>query len=72
MRRAVATALNRDEFVKFIGTNLAQPAGSVIPTGNLGWDNSTPIFGQGDGLCCTKGLMAGVPLFPDGPILQLP
>ena len=23
-------------------------------------------------LCCTKGLMAGVPLFPDGPILQLP
>lgn len=69
VRRAVATALNRDEFVKFIGTSLAQPAGSVIPTGNLGWDNSTPIFGQGDAEAAKKMLAdAG---FPDAIKLKM-
>lgn len=48
VRRAVATALNRPEYIKFIGESLAQPAGSVIPAGNLGWDGSTPIYGEGD------------------------
>lgn len=48
VRRAIATALNRPEYIQFIGASLAQPAGSVIPAGSLGWDGSTPIYGEGD------------------------
>lgn len=48
VRHAIATALNRKEFIQFIGKSLAREPGSVIPTGNLGWDNSTPIYGEGD------------------------
>ncbi|WP_245964161.1 ABC transporter substrate-binding protein [Roseovarius spongiae] len=64
VRRAVATALNRSEFIQFVGDSLAQPAGSVVPKGNLGWDDSTPIYGEGDPEAAAKMLAdAG---FPDG------
>ena len=64
VRRAVATALNRPEYIQFIGESLAQPAGSVIPAGNLGWDDSTAIYGEGDPEAARQMLAdAG---FPDG------
>ncbi len=69
VRRAVATALNRSEFIQFIGDSLAQPAGSVIPNGNLGWDNATPIYGEGDPEAAKKMLAdAG---FSDGISLKM-
>lgn len=69
VRRAVATALNRPEYIQFIGESLAQPAGSVIPAGNLGWDGSTPIYGEGDAEAARKMLSdAG---FADGITLKM-
>lgn len=69
VRRAVATALNRPEYIQFIGESLAQPAGSVIPAGNLGWDGSTPIYGEGDAEAARKMLAdAG---FADGISLKM-
>ncbi|MCY0097052.1 ABC transporter substrate-binding protein [Hoeflea ulvae] len=69
VRRAVATALNREEYIQFIGESLAQPAGSVIPNGNLGWDNSTPIYGEGNAEAAAKMLAdAG---FADGISLKM-
>ena len=69
VRRAVATALNRPEYIQFIGASLAQPAGSIIPAGNLGWDGSTPIYGEGDAEAARKMLAdAG---FPDGIQLKM-
>ncbi|KAA8608457.1 polyamine ABC transporter substrate-binding protein [Salipiger aestuarii] len=64
VRRAVATALNRGEFIQFIGSSLAQPAGSVVPNGNLGWDGSTPIHGEGDAEAA-RGMLTEAG-FPDG------
>ncbi|WP_449254648.1 ABC transporter substrate-binding protein [Bosea sp. (in: a-proteobacteria)] len=54
VRLAVATALNRSEYVQFIGANLAQPARSVVPAGNLGWDGSTPVYGEGNAAAARK------------------
>ncbi|WP_338929367.1 ABC transporter substrate-binding protein (plasmid) [Roseomonas mucosa] len=69
VRRAVATALNRTEYVQFIGANLAQPAGSVVPAGNLGWDGSTPVYGEGNAAAARKLLAeAG---FPSGITLKM-
>ncbi|MDT0682003.1 ABC transporter substrate-binding protein [Roseicyclus sp. F158] len=69
VRRAVATALNRPEFIQFVGDSLAQPAGSVVPNGNLGWDDSTPIYGEGDPEAAKQMLAdAG---YPDGITLKM-
>lgn len=69
VRQAVAIALNRAEYVQFIGDSLAQPAGSVVPAGNLGWDGSTPIYGEGNAAAARKLLAeAG---FPDGIRLRM-
>lgn len=54
------------------GETLAR-ALTVIETAKMnGLDPQAYLADVLDRLCCTKGLMAGVPLFPDGPILQLP
>ena len=69
VRRAVATAINRPEYIAFIGESLAREPGSVIPAGNLGWDNSTPIYGEGDVEAAKKMLAdAG---HPDGITIKM-
>ncbi|MCG6114036.1 MAG: ABC transporter substrate-binding protein [Mesorhizobium sp.] len=69
VRRAVATAINRPEFSVFVGESLARPASSVIPDGNLGFDDSTPIYGEGDAEAARQMLAdAG---HPDGITLQV-
>lgn len=48
VRFAVATALDRHEFVEFVGKEVSNASSSVVPTGYLGFDNSTPVYGEGD------------------------
>ena len=48
VRRAIATAIDRKQFVSFKGEVVAQPGRSVVPIGYLGFDDSTPVFGTGD------------------------
>ncbi len=48
VRRAIATAIDRKQFVDFMGEIIAQPGRSVVPIGYLGFDDSTPVFGTGD------------------------
>lgn len=63
VRRAVATALNRQEYVDFIGSSLAVPAQSIIPAGNLGFAKQD-VMASGDVEAAKKMLAdAG---FPDG------
>lgn len=64
VRKAIATAINRDEFVKFIGSDVSAPGRSVIPAGNLGFEASTDVLGKGDVEGAKKMLAAAG--FPNG------
>src|SRR5215218_689601 len=48
VRRAIATAVDRKQFIDFMGEIIAQPGRSIVPVGYLGFDDSTPVFGNGD------------------------
>jgi peptide/nickel transport system substrate-binding protein len=44
VRRAVAHAINRDDFVKFVGPAVVTPNPSVVPIGYLGYTKDVPSF----------------------------
>lgn len=44
VRRAVAHAINRDDFVKFVGASVVSPNPSVVPIGYLGYTRDVPKF----------------------------
>lgn len=44
VRQAIAHAINRDEFVKFVGADVVSPNPSVVPIGYLGYTADVPRF----------------------------
>ena len=48
VRRAIATAIDTRQIVKFTGEQMSVPGRSVVPIGYLGFDDSTPLPGGGD------------------------
>ena len=64
VRRAIATAIDNRQIVKFTGEVMSAPGRSVVPIGYLGFDDSTPIPGGGDAVKAKQMLAdAG---FPNG------
>lgn len=44
VRKAVAHAINRDDFVKFVGPAVVHPNPSVVPIGYLGYTKDVPAY----------------------------
>ncbi len=44
VRQAIAYAINRDQFVKFVGADVVAPNPSVVPLGYLGYTKDVPPF----------------------------
>lgn len=44
VRQAIAHAINRDQFVKFVGADVVLPNVSVVPHGYLGYTENVPKF----------------------------
>lgn len=68
VRAAIATAIDRQQYVDFLGDSIAKPAQSIIPAGNLGFAPQT-LHAKGDPAKAKEMLAAAG--HPDGITLKM-